>query len=430
MPVSVRSAAGPGHSSQRDCRQRISETYASVRSQTTRLAAPLSAEDQQVQSMPEASPVKWHLGHTAWFFDAMILAPFAAPVGGERLHYIFNSYYEALGARHPRHARGLLTRPALNEVIDYCRCVDAAITGLIGSATGDEWKQIAPLIELGLNHEQQHQELILMDVKHLLFSVPGRPAYLSERPAALAEVRPATEKTWMEFAAGLCETGSGGPEFAYDHEGPRHKVWTGAFRLRSGLVTCAEWEDFIEDGGYRRPDLWLSDGWAEVRARDWKAPLYWSEGQAVDRSVYTLTGERAPCPDEPVCHVSFYEADAFARWAGARLPTEQEWEHAAQADFPEDSFSLHPVAPQPRRGLSQMAGAVWQWTRSAYTPYPGFRPAQNAAAEYNGKFMSGQMVLRGGASITPEGHTRPSYRNYFLPSARWAFSGVRLAKDI
>ncbi len=379
--------------------------------------------------MPDASPVKWHLGHTSWFFDAMILTPFSAPVGSDLLNYIFNSYYEALGQRQPRHARGLLTRPSLGEVMDYRRRIDEAVLVLISTATNDDWEKIAPLIELGLNHEQQHQELILMDVKHLLFSIPGRPAYLEDRPSALSEVRPSAEEKWIDFSAGLSEVGAGETGFAYDHEMPRHRVWMDAFRLRAGLVTCGDWEAFIADGGYRRPELWLSDGWAAVQAQGWEAPLYWGERTEAGRSLYTLTGDRIADPDEPVCHVSFFEADAFARWAGARLPTEQEWERAAELDFAEDSFALHPAAPRPRPGFGQMAGAVWQWTSSAYTPYPGFRPAPAAAAEYNGKFMSGQMVLRGGASITPEGHTRPTYRNFFPPSARWAFAGVRLATD-
>lgn len=404
--------------------------YLSVRAATIQLSAPLSAEDQQVQSMPDASPVKWHLGHTSWFFDAVILTRFAVPIGGEFLHFIFNSYYDALGARQPRAARGLITRPSLDEVMAYRREVDAAMLCLIDTAGEEVWHQLAPLIELGLNHEQQHQELILMDIKHLFFSNPLRPAYMPERPVPAAPLRAGAREIWKTFPDALIEAGAERDPFAYDNERPRHKAWSGAFDLSTALVTCGDWLAFIQDGGYQRPELWLSDGWACAQAAGWTAPLYWSGHGQEDWTLYTLTGERGLVSDEPVVHVSYYEADAYARWAGARLPTEYEWERAALSDFACDPFSLHPAPARPDTGFCQLAGAVWQWTGSPYMPYPGFRPAEGLAREYNGKFMSGQMVLRGGAAITPPGHTRISYRNFYPPSARWAFSGVRLAKTI
>lgn len=404
--------------------------YQTVRAATTRLAAPLSAEDQQVQSMPDASPVKWHLGHTSWFFDAVILDRFARPVGGPLLHFVFNSYYDALGDRQPRAARGLITRPSLDEVMAYRRDVDAAILCLINSAGEEVWRQLAPLIELGLNHEQQHQELILMDIKHLLFSNPLRPAYLPERTLTAGPLPEGARGIWKEFPDALIETGAEAGIFAYDNERPVHKVWSGAFALNTALVTCGDWQAFIRDGGYRRPELWLSDGWDAVQAGGWEGPLYWSQDGPDEGRLYALTGERKLIADEPVVHVSYYEAEAFARWAGARLPLEHEWERAARRDFTGDAFGLHPRPAVAGAGFRQMTGAVWQWTGSPYTPYPGFRPEEGVAREYNGKFMSGQMVLRGSASITPAGHSRVSYRNFYPPSARWAFSGVRLAKDI
>lgn len=407
----------------------LSRKFMQVRSDTISLAAPLSAEDQQVQSMEDASPTKWHLGHTTWFFDAMVLDKFAEPAGNEGLHYLFNSYYNALGPQHARRERGLITRPSCSEVSSYRAQVDAAIQMFLASANEADLSAAAPIIELGLNHEQQHQELILMDIKHLFYANPLHPAYGA---AALQTVKVAGQVSasdWQHYPAQICDIGAAGDLFAFDNEGPRHRVWSEAFRLRSGLVTCGEWLEFMEDGGYRRPELWLSDGWDLARREDWSAPLYWSSAADGVWSIFTLRGDRAVCPDEPVCHVSYYEADAFARWANARLPTEAEWERAAQGRHHADGFSLHPVAARSVQVLAQMSGSVWQWTSSAYAPYPGFRPAPGAAAEYNGKFMSGQMVLRGGACVTPQGHTRPTYRNFFPPSARWAFSGVRLATD-
>lgn len=403
-----------------------------TRAATLALAAPLSAEDQQVQSMPEASPVKWHLGHTTWFFDALLLARFTAPVGGDHLNYLFNSYYEGLGARLARAERGLITRPGLDEVLAYRREVEAALARLIEAAAEADWPEVAALLELGIQHEQQHQELILMDIKHLLFTNPARPAYLPERGPGRPQPASGGEGEWLTFADGFTEIGAGGPGFAFDNERPRHKVWSHGFRLSTRLVTCGEWAAFMAAGGYEQPELWLSDGWAQATAQGWRAPLYWSPGPDGQWTVFTLTGSRAVDPEEPVSHVSFYEADAFARWRGARLPSEAEWERAASAGSAgaaSDRPSLHPRRAAPGRGLRQMFGAVWQWTASPYAPYPGFSPFPGPAAEYNGKFMSGQMVLRGSAAITPAGHGRVPYRNFYPPSARWVAAGVRLASD-
>ncbi|MCK9510017.1 MAG: ergothioneine biosynthesis protein EgtB [Pigmentiphaga sp.] len=412
-------------------RRKLCEHYLNVRTATLHLAAPLSAEDQQAQSMPEASPTKWHLGHTTWFFDTLVLAPAGRAIGDAQWQYCFNSYYEAIGDRQPRAQRGLLTRPSLQEVLGYRAAVDDAMRLLIERTDPDTLRQVTATIELGLQHEQQHQELILMDIKHLLFSHPFHPAYAHPRPAG----RPASANSvpaaaWMEFPGGLFEIGAEeGRGFAYDNEQPRHRVWLDAYRLHDRLISCGEWLEFMAAGGYSRPEFWLSDGWAAVKERGWTAPLYWFESQPGSWSIFTLAGDRPLDPDEPVVHVSYYEADAFARWSDARLPTEAEWELASGSALPAEAPALHPHPARCAPGLRQMTGAAWQWTASAYSPYPGFKPAAGVAAEYNGKFMSGQMVLRGGACITPEGHARATYRNFFPPDARWAFTGVRLAHD-
>jgi ergothioneine biosynthesis protein EgtB len=402
--------------------------YRTVRDRTAALTEGLSAEDQQVQSMPDASPTKWHLAHTSWFFETFLLArrPDHQPFD-DRFGLLFNSYYEALGPRHPRPERGLLSRPALNEVLAFRTHVDTAMARLIEDASEDDWSDLSPLLELGLNHEQQHQELLLMDIKHLFSANPLRPAYRRSGPQC---VEPAGAPGWRDFAGGLCEIGAVDAGFAFDNERPRHKVWLEPFRLADRLVTAGDWLAFMDDGGYRRPELWLSDGWAERRARDWIAPLYWRTEAPDDWRVFTLQGERPLVRDEPVCHVSFYEADAYARWAGRRLPTEAEWETAAGTDGEaEAAEGLHPAPAGDDPGLRQMQGVLWQWTASPYVAYPRFRPAPGALGEYNGKFMANQMVLRGGACITPRRHARISYRNFFPPAARWAFSGVRLADD-
>ncbi len=408
-------------------RDRWRSLYQSVRSQSLRLAAPLSAEDQQVQSMPDVSPTKWHLAHITWFFETFLLQPHLAgyepfdPVFG----YLFNSYYEAVGDRHPRPQRGLLSRPPLEHVLAYRAHVDAAMERLIGAAGSASWSEIGPLVELGLHHEQQHQELILMDIKHVFWTNPLLPAYAPAPPADAGDAPPLE---WLDFDGGLVQIGHEGPGFAFDNEGPRHKVWIEPYRLASRLSTCGEYLAFMEDGGYARPELWLSDGWAAIGREGWTSPLYWREG-AEGWEIFTLGGVKPLDRAEPVSHLSYYEADAFAHWSGARLATEAEWEAAAPAAPASGNLgSLHP-APAAGGGLQQMIGDLWEWTMSPYVAYPRYRPPEGAVGEYNGKFMSGQMVLRGGAAVTPEGHVRPTYRNFFPPGARWAFSGVRLAAD-
>jgi ergothioneine biosynthesis protein EgtB len=388
--------------------------YAAVRAQTEALAAPLSAEDCALQSMPEASPVKWHLGHTSWFFETFVL-------GGEpwkaEFRILFNSYYVGVGERHPRPERGLLSRPSLAEVQAYRANVDERMQALFRSAA---WRERAALIELGLNHEQQHQELILTDVKHLFSRNPLLPAYL-ERKFSSEDSKPTG---WRRFPAGVREIGHDGQGFAFDNEQPRHRVFAAAFEIAERLVANGDYRKFIEDGGYRRPEFWLSEGWELARAQGWGAPLYWRGGEE-----FTLHGLRAIEPAEPVVHVSYFEADAYARWAGARLPTEAEWESAAQGEAVAGNFlesgRLHPAA-----GRTGFFGDAWQWTASAYAPYPGFRAASGAVGEYNGKFMVNQYVLRGGSCATPASHVRVSYRNFFPAAARWQFSSIRLARNI
>ena len=427
-------------------REAVVDRYRRVRALTEALAAPLHAEDQVVQSMPDVSPTKWHRAHTTWFFETFLLAPSLA--GYRAFHpgfaYLFNSYYEGAGPRHPRPQRGLLSRPTVAEIAEYRAHVDAAMARLIADASDEAWSAVAPLVELGLHHEQQHQELLLMDVKHVLSVNPLQPAYREVQSPPWAHAGSVPPAGWVDHDGGLIEIGheTGDPTagFAFDNEGPRHTVYLEPFRVADRLVTCGEWMEFVDDRGYERPELWLSDGWIATNANGWGAPLYW-ERDGGDWTVFTLSGRRAVDPAEPVVHVSHYEADAYARWAGARLPTEHEWEHAAAALPVEGHFlpeepdglagaALHPAvagAAAPGAALRQAYGDVWEWTASAYLPYPRFRPAPGTVGEYNGKFMSGQMTLRGGACVTPSGHLRPTYRNFFPPWSRWMFAGVRLA---
>lgn len=387
--------------------------YQAVRAHTEALAAPLSAEDQCIQSMPDASPTKWHLAHTSWFFETLLLKPLLPGYRTPHPAYatLFNSYYEQLGPRHPRPQRGLITRPGLDEVRAYRRHVDAAMAGLLARPLEGE---PAFLAELGLHHEQQHQELLLTDILHAMSVNPLQPAALPQAPRAAAAPGPLR---WIEQPGGEAWIGHAGAGFAYDNEGPRHPVRLQPHRLASRLVTQGEYQAFIADGGYRRPGLWLSEGWATVQAQGWTAPAYWLPDGADGRpeGVFSLRGVEPFQPEAPVLHLSFYEAAAYAEWAGARLPTEAEWEAAASG-------------PQ-AAALEQLHGVAWQWTRSSYDPYPGYRPWTGAVGEYNGKFMVGQLVLRGSSLATPPGHARDSYRNFFPPAARWQFSGLRLARD-
>ncbi|HEX8964736.1 MAG TPA: ergothioneine biosynthesis protein EgtB [Rhodocyclaceae bacterium] len=399
--------------------------FAAVRARTEALAEPLSAEDCCVQSMPDASPVKWHLAHTTWFFETFVLERFESPFRAfdPAFRVLFNSYYDAIGDRHPRPRRGMLTRPSLARVLDYRRDVDARMARLLERQ--DAAAALRELALLGLNHEQQHQELMLTDVKHLLSLNPLQPAYLPARASRGDTPVPGLE--WCAFEGGIASIGHAGAGFRYDNETPRHRVAIEPYRLASRLVTNREFLDFIAAGGYREPRLWLAEGWDWAVAGGRRGPLYWRHG-----AEFTLNGLAEIDPALPVVHVCYYEADAFARWAGARLPTEAEWENAAAERPIEGNFSdggrLHP-APAAGAGLAQLYGDAWEWTSSSYGPYPGFRPAAGAVGEYNAKFMVNQQVLRGGSCATPAGHMRASYRNFFPAQACWQFSGIRLARD-
>jgi ergothioneine biosynthesis protein EgtB len=397
--------------------------YAEVRGLSRAIAAPLSDADATIQPHDDASPAKWHLAHTTWFFETFLLRDH---VPGYRLHderwaYLFNSYYEGEGERHPRPRRGTLSRPSLDEVLAYRDSVDAAIHDVMDILPPD-------LVELGLQHEQQHQELQLMDMLAALSENPLRPALYP--PAPLRQPPHSGADAMVACTGGVVDIGHGGDGFAFDCEGPRHQQLLRPYRIAGRVIVNREWQEFMADGGYSRPRLWLSDGWAWVQSSKIEAPLYWERGDG-GWLRFGLDGLRAVDPDEPVCHVSYYEADAFARWSGKRLPTEAEWEHAAIVDDPaKGDFLDSPGTTRPRPPLSEsFHGGVWQWTASAFLPYPGFTPAEGTVGEYNGKFMSGQMVLRGGSCATPRGHVRPTYRNFFYPHQRWMFAGLRLAED-
>jgi len=403
----------------------LRQRFDRVRKATVSLAAPLSAEDMMVQSMPDASPGKWHLAHTTWFFEQFVLSrrPGYAPRRPEWM-VLFNSYYQSVGPMHSRPHRGLLSRPSLAEVLDYRRYVDEAVGEWLET---DDDPDLATLVELGLNHEQQHQELLLTDIKHALWCNPLRPAYATAPPAP---VGPALPLRFLPGSEGIAAIGHAGDGFAFDNETPRHRALLQPHALANRLVTNAEYLAFVHDGGYREPGLWLSDGWATVQSEGWQRPLYWQDDLA---SEFTLAGVQPLDPEAPVCHLSYFEADAFARWAEARLPTEAEWEVAAAA-LPvqgnlQERGRFHPQAATPDDGLQQVFGDVWEWTASAYTSYPGFRPLPGSLGEYNGKFMNGQWVLRGGSCVTPCDHVRASYRNFFPPHARWQFAGIRLGQD-
>ena len=411
----------------------LSERYAAVRSQTEKLCEPLETEDYVVSTMSDVSPTKWHLAHTSWFFETFVLAPFDASyvTPNPRYAFLFNSYYVQAGERHCRAQRGLVTRPTVAEVFEYRAHVDAAMQRLIDRIANDTEHPARPVIELGLHHEQQHQELMLTDIKHVFWMNPLRPAYR----AAVDGPRPAGDRTgWVSFPAGIYRIGHEGEGFSFDNESPAHRVFVDEFRMANRLVTNADYLAFIEDRGYHRPELWLSNGWATVRTSNWEAPIYW-ERTSDGWTEFTLAGQNPLQLQAPVTHVSFYEADAFARWAGARLPTEAEWEIAA-ANAPIDgpfveSENYHPAPASSHDGeLRQLYGDVWQWTASAYTAYPGYAPAAGAIGEYNGKWMCDQWVLRGASCATPRSHARLAYRNFFPSDARWQFMGIRLAGAI
>ncbi len=398
--------------------------FSEVRNTSMRITEPFSAEDQMLQSMPDASPTKWHLAHTTWFFETFILQPSLSDYKpfDDRFKFLFNSYYKQLGAHPYRGARGLMSRPSLDEVHAYRRYVDSALLDFIDQAD----PKLLELIELGLNHEQQHQELILTDIKHGLWSSPLPHQFVrsENRSPQIAQ------RKWVEFEGGIYSVGYNGAGFSFDNESPQHEVLLQPFRIASRTVTNSEYLEFIEDGGYRRPELWLSDGWDTVCTQRWESPLYWERHEDV-WCQFTIHGLKQLNMAEPVCHVSFYEADAYARWHGARLPREEEWEVAASRASSRGTFlETYTFQPQPAGGETslQMFGDVWEWTSSPYVAYPGFRPAAGLIGEYNGKFMCNQIVLRGGSCATPASHIRATYRNFFPPQARWQFSGIRLAQ--
>jgi ergothioneine biosynthesis protein EgtB len=410
------------------------DRYGEVRAHTEALAAPLSPEDQTVQSMPDVSPTKWHRAHVTWFFETFVLAdhePGFAPYQ-DTYWFLFNSYYEAVGPRFSRPDRGVISRPGAGDVGVYRANVDDRMRDLVTSLDGGTLDKLAPTIELGFHHEQQHQELLLMDIKHVLSLNPLQPVYAGD-PSERCEPDPLG---WVDVEGGLVEVGHEGDGFCFDNELPRHHTWLEPYRLADRLVTNGEWHQFMDDGGYSRHELWLSDGWARVNAEGWRAPFYWEQHDGV-WFEHTLHGTWPVNPGLPVSHVSFYEAEAYATWAGKRLPSEAEWEHAVTAGGRAgtgvegnlaDTSTYHPKpAGAATGGLRQVYGDCWEWTSSAYHPYPGFHPAEGGLGEYNGKFMSNQMVLRGGCALTPPDHVRATYRNFFPHASRWALSGVRLA---
>jgi ergothioneine biosynthesis protein EgtB len=394
-------------------RAKLAARFREVRAHTESLCRRLSPEDCNLQSMPDASPAKWHLAHSTWFFETFVLSssdgyePF-----DPAFNFLFNSYYEAIGSRHPRPKRGMLSRPSVAEVFRYRAVIDDRMAAFLANAADDQLPTVEPILTLGLHHEQQHQELILSDILHAFSLNPLKPAYNTRFFASPIRL-PQSANNWLDFESGVRWIGHDGDGFAFDNEGPRHRQWVEAFRIADRLVTNGEFHAFMADGGYERPELWLSDGWAAKNANGWSAPLYWELGDD-GWERFTPAGIQPIEHAEAACHLSFYEADAFARWAGARLPTEAEWEVAV-------------VNAADR--MRQISDTAWQWTASPYVAYPGYRPAAGALGEYNGKFMCNQMVLRGGSLATPMGHTRPTYRNFFPPDARWQFAGLRLASD-
>jgi ergothioneine biosynthesis protein EgtB len=407
--------------------------FKKIRAFTEKLCEPLETEDYVIQTMPDVSPTKWHLGHTSWFFEAFLLSSTDANYKSINplYNYLFNSYYVQIGERWLRAHRGLLSRPTVKEVFNYRKFVDENVLKFIKTSGAESYKKHAPIIELGLHHEQQHQELLLTDIKHVLSINPLNPVYSNKKNKA---IKSKVKLKWVGFPGGIFEIGTDGNSFCYDNETPRHKHYLKPFSLTNKLVTSGEFIEFIESGGYSNTLLWLSDGRAMVEKEKWKAPLYW-ENKDGEWWNFTLNGFRKVDPAEPVTHISYYEADAFAAWKQLRLPTEAEWEVAAdrleyKGNFVEKQ-NYHPVClEKEKNGLNQLYGDVWEWTLSSYLPYPGYKPLPGALGEYNGKFMSSQMVLRGGSCATSETHIRKTYRNFFPPHSRWQFMGIRLAKDV
>lgn len=415
------------------------QRYRDVRCFTETLCEPLQTEDYVVQSMPDVSPTKWHIAHTSWFFETFLLKAnqphYESP--HPQYDFLFNSYYNAVGERHCRAQRGFISRPTVEDAFAYRAYVDAQVGELLHSLSTEQLRQLAPVIMLGLHHEQQHQELLLTDIKHVFSVNPLLPTYKTRPSTQSGSITP---PHWISFGEGIYEIGHTGDGFCFDNEEPRHREFLESFAISSRLITNSEYLEFMQDGGYERPEFWLSAGWSTVQQQNWQAPFYW-EKRGDTWMMFTLSGLREVAPDEPVCHVSLFEADAYARWASARLPSEAEWEVAATRElssiritgnFAENGI-LHPAPLQDDRGdatIAQMFGDVWEWTRSQYVPYPGYAPAAGALGEYNGKFMCNQFVLRGGSCATSASHIRPTYRNFFPPDARWQFSGIRLAKDV
>ena len=420
----------PGIAAERD--MSLTSTYGQIRSRSVALCSPLAAEDMVVQSMPDTSPSKWHLAHVSWFFERFILSQHVNDYQtfNPNFDFLFNSYYFTVGQMHLRPRRGLLSRPTVSEVLEYRLHVDENMQALLERHSGDP--DLAFLVTLGLNHEQQHQELMLTDIKHMLAQNPLNPTYRSDLGQFDGS---GVDLHFVSFPGGERQIGAGEQGFFFDNETPRHRVLLDDFQLANRLVTNGEYLAFLRDGGYGKPELWLSDGWSTVQSQQWQRPMYWAE--SLDEE-FSLGGEVALNPDTPVSHLSFYEADAFARWAGARLPSEAEWEVAAAVSPVEGNLverdHLHPLPAgavgHPGHGpLHQLFGDVWEWTASSYSPYPGFKPLEGSLGEYNGKFMCNQMVLRGGSCVSPAAHVRASYRNFFYPDARWQFTGLRLARD-
>jgi ergothioneine biosynthesis protein EgtB len=409
----------------------LAERYSQTRRFTEHLCEPLAVEDYVVQSMPDASPTRWHLAHTSWFFETFVLARWEADYrpANAAFQTLFNSYYNGVGEAFPRARRGLLTRPTVAEVFEYRHAVDERMARLL-HGSGDNSQEMAGVVELGINHEQQHQELMLTDLKHAFSCNPLFPAYRPRPNGASPKHR--GPGGWSAFDGGVVEIGHAGGTFAFDNERPRHKTFLQPFEIQNRLTTNGEFLEFMNDDGYRRPELWLSLGWSTVREQHWATPLYWIQ-RGGSWQEFSLGGLSAVNPDDPLCHVSYFEADAFARWSGARLPTEAEWEHAASGLDLKGSFveseRYHPAPVDGDTGLAQMHGEVWQWTASPYAAYPGYAPLPGTLGEYNGKFMCNQYVLRGGSCASPVSHLRTTYRNFFPPDARWQFTGLRLARD-